>query len=408
MSGMDQEVRFSTAPDGVRIAYATLGEGPALVKTANWLSHLEFDLGSPVWRHWHRELSRDHLLVRYDERGCGLSDWDTPENSFDEWVHDLETVVDTAGLDRFALLGVSQGGPVAIAYAVRHPERVSHLLLYGAFARGWRRRDISPEECAEREAMLTLTQHGWGRDVPAYREPFTRTFLPEASDEQRNWFNELQRITCSPENAVQLQRATGEIDVSDLLPRVTVRTLVLHARGDMRCPFDEGRSIAAAIPGSRFVALDSRNHLLLEQEPAWPHFLREVRLFLGVDATPSPATAPAKGSGALSAAAAGADLSPWPLFARRAKERKLVQWALAYLATAWVALQVLGAVQQPWHLSDWFLQASQIGLGLGFFVALVLGWYRGEKGRQRVTAPEAFMIVGLVTIAVWLVSTLPP
>lgn len=160
MRGKDQEVRFCTTPDGVRLAYATVGEGAALVKTANWLSHLEFDLRSPVWRHWYEELSRDHLFVRYDERGCGLSDWDTADNSFDEGVRDLETVVDAAGVDRFSLLGISQGSPVAIAYAVRHPDRVSHLVLYGTYARGWLRRDISPQERAEREAMMTLSKHG--------------------------------------------------------------------------------------------------------------------------------------------------------------------------------------------------------------------------------------------------------
>jgi pimeloyl-ACP methyl ester carboxylesterase/tRNA A-37 threonylcarbamoyl transferase component Bud32 len=307
-----QDVRFCTAPDGVHIAYATLGQGTPLVKTANWLNHLEFDLESPVWRHWQRELSRDHLLVRYDERGCGLSDWDVAENSFDAWVGDLEAVVDAARLEQFALLGMSQGGPVAIAYAVRHAERVSHLILYGTYARGWRRRGITPEERAQREAMITLTRHGWGGEVPAFREPFTLTFIPDASSEQRNWFNELQRITCSPENAVRLQYAMGEMDVSDLLPQVTVPTLVLHARGDMRCPFDEGRAIAAAIPGSRFVSLEGRNHLLLEEEPAWPTFLRAVREFLGVAAEPSPVPAPREGG----AVAAGDRLGPYEVLAR--------------------------------------------------------------------------------------------
>lgn len=229
-----------------------MGSGPPLVKTANWLNHLEFDLESPVWRHWLRELSRDHRLVRYDERGCGLSDPDASSAGLETWVADLEAVIDAADLDRFPLLGISQGGPVAIAYATRHPERVTKLILYGTYARGWARRAASQQELDEREAMLTLTRLGWGRDVPAYREPFTQTFIPGATDEQREWFNELQRITCSPENAVRLQRAMGEIDIEALLPRVSVPTLVIHARGDMRCAFDEGRCVAEGNSGQPF------------------------------------------------------------------------------------------------------------------------------------------------------------
>lgn len=284
---MKQDIHRTTTADGTSIAFAVLGDGPPLVKTANWLNHLEFDLQSPVWSHWFRELSRDHRLIRYDERGCGLSDWDTTHAGLDTWVADLEAVVDAAGLDRFPLLGISQGGPVAIAYAVRHPQRVTRLVLYGTYARGWARRDAPQQELDEREAMLTLTRLGWGRDLPAYREPFTQTFIPGATDEQRDWFNELQRITCSPENAVALQRAMGEIDIDALLPQLAVPTLVLHARGDMRCSFAEGQRIAERIPGSRFVALESDNHLLLENEPAWPDFLRHVRAFLGVSTEPS-------------------------------------------------------------------------------------------------------------------------
>lgn len=284
---MNQDIHLTTSVDGARIAYAVMGSGPPLVKTANWLNHLEFDLESPVWRHWFRELSRDHRLVRYDERGCGLSDRDAGSAGLEVWVSDLEAVIDAAGLDRFPLLGISQGGPVAIAYATRHPDRVTKLVLYGTYARGWARRGASQQELDEREAMLTLTRLGWGRDLPAYREPFTQTFIPGATDEQREWFNELQRITCSPDNAVALQRAMGEIDIEALLPQVRVPTLVLHARGDMRCSFDEGRWLADRIPGSRFVALEGNSHLLLESEPAWPIFLREVRAFLGVSVEPS-------------------------------------------------------------------------------------------------------------------------
>jgi len=293
---VNQDIHVTTSTDGARIAYALMGSGPPLVKTANWLNHLEFDLESPVWRHWFRELSRDHRFVRYDERGCGLSDRDAGSAGLEAWVADLEAVVEAAQLDRFPLLGISQGGPVAIAYATRHPGRVTQLVLYGTYARGWARRGASQQELDEREAMLTLARLGWGRDLPAYREPFTQTFIPGASEEQRDWFNELQRITCSPDNAVALQRAMGEIDIEPLLPQVRVPTLVLHARGDMRCSFDEGRRLAGRIPGARFVALEGNNHLLLESEPAWPIFLQEVRAFLGVSVEPSAPTDPIRDS----------------------------------------------------------------------------------------------------------------
>src|SRR4051812_31926843 len=255
MASLKQEIRFCTAADGTRIAYAVMGWGPPLVKAANWLSHLEYDLESPVWRHWFRELSRDHTLIRYDERGCGLSDWDLAENNFESWVTDLDAVVEAAGVKEFSLIGISQGGPVAIAYAVGHPGRVKSLVLYGTYARGWEMRGDSPTEVAEREAIITLSEAGWGRDLPVYRELFTKTFVPDANEEQRQWFNELQRKTCSPANAVALQKALGPIDVTPLLSRVDVPTLVLHARGDMRCPLDEARNVAAGIRGSRFVLL---------------------------------------------------------------------------------------------------------------------------------------------------------
>lgn len=281
---MDQKVGFCTTPDGVRICYATVGHGTPLVKAANWLSHLQFDWHSPVWRHWLEELSKDHLLIRYDERGCGLSDWSAEDISFGAFVADLETVVDTLGLDRFALLGISQGGSVAVEYSVRHPERVSHLVLYGAYARGWARRGQASLE--EREALLTLTRQGWGRDNPAYRQVFTSLLIPEAIAEQQSWFNELQRISTSAENAVRLQIEFGKIDVLDRLPQVSVPTLVLHSRFDGMVPFEEGRQIAALIPNSRFGPLESRNHNLLESDPAWPMFLSNVRQFLSTVGEP--------------------------------------------------------------------------------------------------------------------------
>lgn len=280
----EQEIRFCTTPDGVNIAYATVGKGPPLVKAANWMSHLDFDWESPVWQHWFSELARDHRLARYDERGCGLSDWVVEDLTFEAFVRDLESVTDALGWERFPLLGISQGGPVAVEFAARHPDRVSHLVLYGAYARGWRFRDLSPERREEIEALLTLTREGWGRDSPAYRQIFTTMLMPEATPEQMGWFNDLQRLSTSPENAVRFQKAFGDVDVRDRLSDLEVPTLVLHARGDGRIPFEEGRLLASGIPGSRFVPLEGRNHVLLETEPAWPVFLGELRRFLGVEA----------------------------------------------------------------------------------------------------------------------------
>ena len=278
-STMQQEIRFCSASDGVRIAYATSGKGLPLVKAANWLNHLEYDWQSPVWRHLLQELTKDHLLIRYDERGNGLSDWDVGDISFDAFVRDLETVIDATGLERFALLGISQGCSVSIAYAVRHPERVTHLVLYGGYARGRRKRG-SPEAIEETDAVLTLIRHGWGSENPAFRQIFTSRFIPDATAEQMQWFNDLQRMTASPENAVRIRQVIDEIDVDSLLPQVTVPTVVLHCRDDAAVPFEEGRRIAAGISGARFVELDGRNHLIVEHEPAWPRFLEEVRAFL--------------------------------------------------------------------------------------------------------------------------------
>jgi serine/threonine protein kinase/pimeloyl-ACP methyl ester carboxylesterase/tetratricopeptide (TPR) repeat protein len=277
---MEQQIHFCTTEDGVRIAYATVGEGPPLVKAANWLSHLEFDWRSPVWRHLLAEFARDHTFIRYDERGNGLSDWNVADLSFEAWVKDLESVVDAAGVDRFPLLGISQGGAVAIAYAVRHPEKVSHLILYGAYARGWARRD-SPEEIEQRQAALTLVRLGWGKDNPAFRQLWTSLYAPDATPEQAQSFNDLQRVSTSPENAVKLMNIMSNIDVMDLLPQVKVPTLVLHCRDEAGVPFEEGRKLAGTIPGALFVPVNGRNHLLLEGDPSWDTFVKEVRHFLG-------------------------------------------------------------------------------------------------------------------------------
>ena len=273
-----QEVKYCRARDGVRLAYATVGQGSPLVKAANWMNHLEYDWESPIWHHLLEGLARNHTLVRYDARGNGLSDWDVDEVSLEAWVSDLETVVDTVGIERFALFGVSQGCAISIAYATRHPERLSHLILYGGFALGGAKR--SPAEHEKRKAMGTLMRLGWGTDDPAFRQMFTSHFIPEATKEQADWFNDLQRKTTSPECAVRYWEAVSNLDVRELLSQVQVPTLVMHARDDLMVPIDAGRKMAAGIPGARFIALPGRNHLFLKHEPAAARFFEEINLFL--------------------------------------------------------------------------------------------------------------------------------
>ncbi len=281
---LDQEIRVARAADGVRIAYAVAGEGPPLVKAANWLNHLEFDWESPVWRHLIEELASRHTLVRYDERGNGLSDWEVEDLSFEAFVRDLETVVDAAGLDRFALLGISQGCPVSIAYAVRHPERVSRIVLHGGYVKGWKHRDSDNEGGkSSGEIELELIRTGWGRDTPAFRQIFASIYLPDARPEQSHSWTELQRVCATPENAARLVESFGEIDVADMASRVDVPTLVLHSRHDAAVSFEAGRDLAARIPGARFVPLDSVNHLILDHEPAWPVWRAAVREFLAAE-----------------------------------------------------------------------------------------------------------------------------
>jgi pimeloyl-ACP methyl ester carboxylesterase len=249
------------------------------VKASNWLTHLDFEWGSPIWRHWYAELSRHHQLVRYDERGNGMSQREVGDVSFETWVRDLETVVDAAGLDRFPLLGISRGGSIAIAYAVKHPERVTHLVLYGAFATGLNHHG-TPQELEARSALTSLVRLGWGLNYPAFCKTFTCRFIPEATTEHEAWFDELQRVSTSPENAARLMARDDDIDVRSLLPQVRTPTLVMHCKGDRAVAPERGCELAAAIPQARYVSLPSANHLMLEDEPAWPLFLEELGLFL--------------------------------------------------------------------------------------------------------------------------------
>lgn len=276
---LQQTIRFCTAADGARIAFATMGQGPVLVKAANWLTHLDHDCETFVWRHWLEGLAHNRTLVRYDERGCGMSDWDVHSFDFDDWVDDLELVVDAAGLDTFPLLGVSQGAAVAVAFAARHPERVSRLVLCGAYGKGRLLRAATEEERREAALDLEVARVGWGRDDPSFRQLFTSQFLPDGTREMWQEFNELQRITTSPANAVRFLETFAEIDVTDLAPKVDCPTLIIHSRDDRRVPLSSARDLASMVPDAQLVSLPSRNHILLD-EPAWPIFLAEIDRFL--------------------------------------------------------------------------------------------------------------------------------
>jgi pimeloyl-ACP methyl ester carboxylesterase/DNA-binding CsgD family transcriptional regulator len=311
---MQQAIRYLTTGDGARLAWASLGSGPVVVKAANWLSHLEYDLQSPIWRHWYRFFGQHYRLLRYDERGCGMSGGATRELTLDHWQGDLEAVIDAADLhEPFALMGISQGAAACIAYAVKHPQRVSKLLLYGAYARGpYERGD---EEAARLyHAIIDIARVGWADQNPVFRQVFTSRFIPEATDAQVQWFNELVRTTTTADVAAALLEARAHLNVTALLGQVRVPTLVLHARQDSVVPLEEGRLLAAGIPGARFVELESRNHVLLEHEPAWQRFCDEVRDFLG-----------------------GAPRGEDPLSALTAREREIVAGLVAGRTNAQIA-----------------------------------------------------------------------
>jgi pimeloyl-ACP methyl ester carboxylesterase/DNA-binding CsgD family transcriptional regulator len=293
--GIDQQIRFVRATDDARIAYAVAGAGPPLVKAAHWLSHLEHDWRSPLWWPWLQGLARRCTLVRYDQRGCGLSDRDVGGIDFEHWVSDLEAVVNDAGIERFALLGKSQGGPIAVAYAARHPERVTHLILYGTYLRGRPLWHGPPERPGEAELLVRLIEMGWDAAASPYAEVFAAQFLDRPDAELRREFTDLQRLSTSAGTAVEIVRSLDAIEVSDVARSLSVPTLVLHARGDARIPFEEGRRTASIIPGARFVALDGRSHILQQGEPAFDQFFDAVSSFL---AAPAPAAHAARGVGA--------------------------------------------------------------------------------------------------------------
>jgi class 3 adenylate cyclase/pimeloyl-ACP methyl ester carboxylesterase len=277
---LQQKIEYCRTPDGVRLAYSKVGRGSTLLKTANWMNHLELDWESPPSGHLHQALARHHALVRYDARGNGLSDWDVETVSLDAWVSDVETVMNAAGVDRCALFGMSQGCAIAAAFAARHPERVSHLVLYGGFARGAYRRAKDDAELQKAKALGTLIRTGWGDDSPVYRQLFSTLFMPGGTPEQLARFSERQRKSTSPECAHRYFETTRNLDVTDLLPKVHAPTLVMHVRDDQVQPFEAGRELAAGIRGARFIALQGKNHLLLEQDPVTARVLEEIELFL--------------------------------------------------------------------------------------------------------------------------------
>lgn len=276
-----QEIRFCITPDNVRLAYATVGTGYPIVRVANCFNHLDFEWGSPIWRHWVRDLTRGHSLLRYDGRGNGLSERNVNDFSLDAWVQDLETVVNAAGLNTFALMGHSQGSAVAIVYAVRHPERVSHLILCGSYSRGASHRE-NAEVLKARRALETLVELRFGESNPSFFQLVTDFYIPEgATPAEQQWFKDLQHISVSSRNLARFMRACDEINVRELLPHVAVPTIVFHSSGDRVSPPEEGRIVATEIPGARFVPLSSDNHFLLAEEPAWKIFREELASFLG-------------------------------------------------------------------------------------------------------------------------------
>lgn len=286
-----QRIRFCTSRDGTRIAYATSGAGPPLVWAASWIHHLKLDWDSPVWHGWLAMLMQRHTLVRYDWRGCGLSDREQVEFSFERFVEDLEAVIEAAGLEQFVLFGIAAGAAIGTAYAVRHPERVSRLILYAGYVRNKLAGNPTPQDLEEAQARLKMMELGWPNETPAYGQFYTSLHMPDASAEQSQAFTELLRRTTSPANALRLLQAFYRIDLGDVVPRVNCPTLVLHSRGDAVIWFEQGRSVAGLIPGARFVPLESRNHLLLETEPSWQQLVEALDEFL-----PAPPAKPAPGS----------------------------------------------------------------------------------------------------------------
>ena len=279
-AAFQQDIRFATTADGARIAYATSGDGPPLVRAVHWMTHVDLDCHSAVYGPWIQGLSQRYRHVRYDARGCGLSDRGTPPQDLDDEVRDLEAVVDAAGLERFALYARSQGGAIAVRYAARHPERVTHLVTIGGFVRGSRHRGALTLPPEHQDAFWKLIEDGWGQDNAAFRQLMTSLIFPGANAEQMQAFNSLQRAACSPQVAAHLGRTHAEYDATADLPRVQCPALIFHSPDDRPVPFEEGRMIASMIPGARLVPFASANHTPLPTEPAFGFVNRLIDEFV--------------------------------------------------------------------------------------------------------------------------------
>jgi len=276
-----QQIRFCKSVDGTRIAYATSGTGPMLVWVQHWSHHLELDWESLVWRPWLSLLTKHHTLICYDWRGCGLSDRERVEFSFETFFEDLDAVIAASGVDRFILFGMGgTGSGICMSYAVRHPERVTHLMLYGCNTRGPLGDNPTVGQQVEAQARLKVMELGWPNENPGYGQFFASLHIPDATTEQSRSYNDLLRKTTSPANAVSLLNAFNHVNVQKIVPKVSCPTLVLHPRGDPIIPFDQGRKVAALIPGARFVPLESRNRIVLDTEPAWQQFVEALNDFL--------------------------------------------------------------------------------------------------------------------------------
>ena len=276
-----QDIRFARSADGVGIAYAVHGSGPPLLIDACWLSHLQFDWQSPVWRHFLVELGRVATVIRYDERGHGLSDRGVTDHSLQARLADLEAVADDAGFERFALLAMAQGGPVAIEYAARHPERLTRLAFYNSYAGA--QVAATPEEVELFAAFEAMIKVGWARPTSEFRRVFSSMMIPGGTEEQMRWLDDLQKMSVDAETAVLSRSQRQVIDSSARMAELDLPTLVLHSRGDQMIEFKECRALAAGIRGARLVALESNNHIVLADEPAWPVFLGELTTFLSPD-----------------------------------------------------------------------------------------------------------------------------
>jgi len=275
-------VQYCSSPDGVRIAYAEVGEGYPLVAVGSWISHLEEDWSNPMWGHYLSNLAQDFTVIRYDQRGNGMSDWDNVDISFDRMVDDLKAVIDCYAYEKVALFGPSQAASVSIAYAQQYPEKVSHLILYGAYARGRCKRG-NPEGIEESKALVTLIRQSWGQDNPMVRQMMTSLFMPDATQEETSWFNDFQK-TCGPgENLARFRELFDDMDVSNLLAEISIPTLVVQCVGDSIAPLPEGKLIASRIPGAKLVTLNSRSHMVFENDPEFPRLLHSVRDFLNTE-----------------------------------------------------------------------------------------------------------------------------